>query len=436
MNGRRRQMRLGALLHGVGGGYGGWRHPEMPADASIDIQAYARQAKKAEEGKMDFVFVADVLHIHERSTPHFLNHLEPVTLLAALAPVTERIGLVGTLSTTYNEPSATARQLGSLQRLSGERAGWNAVTTGMAGAAANFGRAGRPPEHPEHGERYRLAGEFMRAARRCWTEDGTAHPVVFQAGSSEDGIAFAALHADAVMTAYRPLEEAKRLYEAIHTRTGELGRTDGGPLVFPAVNVTIAPTREEAVRKRERLDALVGLEHALRYLAQFFDDHDFTVYPPDAPFPDLGDLGRKSYQSATDRIKREARELRLTLRQAAYRWMSPPTPFVGTPEAIADALQIYFESGAADGFVVGGDDPNSLSDFVELVLPILRSRGLFRADYETDTLRSHLGLTEARAEARVEDEGENAAVEEAEGAFGRLAEPGNSLGRDEEMRER
>jgi len=423
-----RQLKLGAMIHGVGQGFGAWRHPLAQPDASIRYSHYRQQAQKAEAGKFDFVFITDVLYMNEKTTPHFLNHLEPLTLLAALSEATSHIGLVGTLSTSYSQPYHAARQLASIDHISGGRVGWNVVTTGMEGAARNFGKW--VTKHPDHLQRYRMADEFLQVAKGLWDsweddafvydkESGSffdeqklhplhhagefyevegplnisrsrqGQPVIFQAGASDDGQRLAAKHADAVLTGHGNLQEAASYYERVRGLAAQAGREK--PLILPGISVCVGSTEEEAERKHREVAELVSISHALNYLGQFFDHHDFSVYPLDDPFPELGSLGANSFQSGTDRIKRMAREHGLTLRQVAVRLAAPRSAYTGTPEQIADRMQLWAESNAADGFIVAGDYPDSLDDFVDYVVPVLQKRGLFRESYEADTLRGNLG---------------------------------------------
>ncbi|GGG60462.1 LLM class flavin-dependent oxidoreductase [Paenibacillus radicis (ex Gao et al. 2016)] len=431
MTSKRRQIKLGAMIHGVGSSVSAWRHPDVRPDASITFDFYRREALIAEAGKLDLVFIADVLHINENSTPHFVNHLEPLTLLSALGVATSHIGLVGTLSTTYSDPYTSARQLASIDHISGGRAGWNVVTTGMSAAALNFGKS--EAEHPGHDQRYRMAAEYLNVARGLWDsweddafvrdkESGVffdadklhtlnhrgefcavkgplnisrsrqGQPVIFQAGSSTDGQNFSAVHADAVMPGITNLEEARRYYKELKRKAGKAGRDPDQLIVMPSASIVVGRTREEAEEKYAKLASLKTFEQALKYFAQFFDFYDFTQYPLDGPFPDVGELGRKSFQSFTDRVKREARERGLTLRQTVLQFSGSKPEFFGSPEEVADRMQEWFETGAADGFILHSDVPGTLADVTELVVPILQQRGLFRIDYESDTLRGNLGL--------------------------------------------
>lgn len=410
---------------------GAWRHPNAVADASVNFDFYQRQALKAEEGKFDLAFVADGLFINEKSLPHFLNRFEPITILSALAAVTSRIGLVGTLSTSYSEPFTVARQFASLDHISRGRAGWNVVTSPLEGSALNYSKT--IEEHPDHAKRYRIAAEYLQVTRGLWDswEDDAfirdkqsgvffdpqklhqlnhkgeffsvqgplnigrskqGQPVVFQAGSSEDGKNLAAKEADAIFTGHPTLEDAKRFYEDVKGRAIAYGRSADDIVILPGISPIIGQTEEEAERKYEEIVHLVTIEQALNYLGRYFEHHDFSQYPLDEPFPDLGTLGQNSFQSTTDRIKRTAKEEGLTLRQVALREATPKTLFIGTPVQIADRIQQWFEEGGADGFIVGSSVPNGFNDFVHYVVPILQERGIYRTEYEADTLRGNLGL--------------------------------------------
>ncbi|WP_391573692.1 LLM class flavin-dependent oxidoreductase [Cohnella sp.] len=426
---QRKKIKFGAIIHGVGGNIAGWRHPEVPADASVSFPFYQQQAQIAEAGKIDLVFIADGLYITEKSIPHFLNRFEPLTLLSALASVTSRIGLVGTLSTSYSEPFTVARQFASLDHLSGGRAGWNLVTSPLEGSARNYGK----PEHPTHDERYKIAEEHLEVTRGLWDswEDDAfvrdkqsgvffdptklhrlnhkgehfsvegplniarskqGQPVVFQAGSSESGKNLAAKGADAVFTGHETLEEAQAFYKDVKTRTIGYGREADDIVILPGISPIIGRTQEEADRKYEEIASLVSIEKALDYLGRFFEHHDFSQYPLDEPFPDIGDLGSNSFRSGTDKIKQQAREQGLTLRQVALRSATPRGQFVGTPKHIANLIQKWYEEEGADGFIIHSQLPSGLRDFVELVIPILQERGIYRTEYEADTLRGNLGL--------------------------------------------
>lgn len=426
---KQRQLKLGALLHGVGGGTSMWRHPDAQPDASVNFELYKQWVQKAEEGKFDLIFIADGLYINEKSIPHFLNRFEPITILSALAAVSKNIGLVGTLSTSYSEPFTVARQFASLDKISDGRAGWNIVTSPLEGSALNYGKK----EHPEHDKRYRIATEYLEVARGLWDsweddafvrnkETGVffdpekmhtlnhegeffsvkgplniarskqGQPVIFQAGSSEVGKNYASKEADAVFTGHESVEDAAAFYQDVKARAAGFGRNPDEVLIFPGISPIIGSTAEEAERKYEEVASLVTIENALDYLGRFFEHHDFSQYPLDEPFPELGDLGKNSFRSGTDKIKRDAKEKGLTLRQVALQSATPRGGFIGTPEQVADKIQAWFEAGAADGFMITAAVPNGLEDFVDQVVPILQERGLYRTEYESDTLRGNLGL--------------------------------------------
>ncbi len=425
----KRQLKFGAIIHGIGGSMSTWRHPEVQADASVSFDFYKRQAQKAEEGKFDLVFIADGLFINEKSLPHFLNRFEPVTILSALAGVTSRIGLVGTISTSYSEPFTVSRQLASLDHISGGRAGWNVVTSPLEGSALNYSRE----EHPSHPERYRIASEYLDVAKGLWDsweEDAftrdketgvffdpdklhTLHhkgeyfsvqgplnigrtpqgqPVIFQAGSSEDGKNLAARSADAIFTGQETLEDAQTFYQDVKKRVVSYGRSEDEVKILPGISPIIGATAEEAERKYEQIASLVTIDKALQYLGRFFDHHDFSQYPLDEPFPELQDIGSNSFRSGTDKIKRDAKERGLTLRQVALQAATPRSNFIGTAEQVADRVQEWFEQRGADGFIIHSELPSGLHDFVEQVVPILQARGIYREDYEYETLRENLGV--------------------------------------------
>lgn len=426
-----RKLKFGALIHGVGGSISGWRHPDIQTDASVSLEFYKEQAQKAEEGKFDLLFIADGLFINEKSIPHFLNRFEPLTILSALAAFTSRIGLVGTVSTSYSEPFTVARQFASLDHISHGRGGWNLVTTPLESTALNYNKT--IEEHPDHAKRYRIASEYIQVTKGLWdsweddafTRDKESgeffdpskihqlnhkgeffsvqgplniarskqgRPVIFQAGSSEAGKNLAAKEADAIFTGQPTLEDAKNFYQDVKNRAIAFGRNPDEIVILPGIAPIIGATEEEAEHKYQELANLVSIDKALDYLGRYFDHHDFSQYELDAPFPDLGDIGKNSFRSTTDRIKEEAKEKQLTLRQVALKETTPRTSFIGTPEKVADLIQRWFEEKGADGFIFTSSVPNALSDFVSYVIPILQKRGIYRTEYEAETLRGNLGL--------------------------------------------
>jgi FMN-dependent oxidoreductase (nitrilotriacetate monooxygenase family) len=427
---RRDQLKLGFILHGVGPGWADWRHPDAQIDASTNWSFYKHQAQVAEAGKFDFLFVADSLFITADSSPHYLNRFEPLTILSALAGATSRIGLVATVTATYTEPFNLARQFSSLDHISGGRAGWNVVTSWLDGTAANFSKT----KHLEHDVRYRLAGEHLDVVQGLWDswEDGAliadketgvfvdpdrlhalnhrgeffqvqgplnikrspqGQPVIFQAGASEDGKAFASGRADAIFIHFDEPEAAVAYRTDLRARAAARGRDPDEVLILPGVRSVIGATEAEAEARYLELAGLTSIENALSALGRPFNDHDFRVYDLDAPFPqEVAEHGANSNQSAAERVLKLARDQGLTLRETAQRFATPRSHFVGTPIQVADALQHWFEAGAADGYILFESLPGQLETFVETVVPILQQRGVYRRGYEGTTLREHLGL--------------------------------------------
>lgn len=420
------QIKFGLMLHGAGGHMNSWRHPAAPADASVNFRYFTDLAQQAEAAGFDFLFVADGLHINEKSLPHFLNRFEPIALLSALASVTHQIGLAGTISTSYSDPFTVARQLATLDNISGGRAGWNVVTSPLEGSAKNFGKT-----HPAHSLRYEIAEEYINVVQGLWDSweddafirdresgvffdaaklhklnhqgkffsvDGPLNiqrspqgqPVIFQAGASDTGIGLAGKSADAVFTNARTLKEAQVYSGKLQASVAANGRDPVS--IFPGISPIIGKTPEEAEAKYQHLLSLLSLEDVLAYLGRFFDHHDFAQYDPDGPFPDVGDLGQNTFRSTTDSIKRRAREEKLTLRQIAYETTLPRGEFFGTPEQVADALIAWAEKGGASGFIISGPVlAESLQDITRYVLPILAERGYWQPSQES-TLRGRLGI--------------------------------------------
>ncbi|GEL25122.1 monooxygenase [Pseudonocardia sulfidoxydans NBRC 16205] len=427
-----RQLKLGAVLMGVGGPgqHDTWTHPEIPGDASIDIRWYAERARQAEAALFDLVFIVDSQFITPDSPPHYLNRLEPLTLLSALAVSTTHIGLVGTLTTSYNTPFNLARRLASLDLISGGRAGWNVVATGDGGTAANYSR----DEHFDYASRYGRALESVRVCQGLWDsyEDDAfprdvatgvfvdptrqhrldhvgehfsvrgplnisrspqGQPVIFQAGDSDEGRDLGASIGEGIFTHSPTLEKAQAFYRDIKARAAAKGRDPEHVLIMPGVTPVVADTDDEA-REIERANRL-GKDFA-KNLAQFgrpFGWHDFSGYDLDAPFPDLGDLGADSFRTQAEQIKKVAREERLTLRQTVERFMSStPQPFVGSATTVAAEIERWFTGRGLDGLNVHITVPSEFARFTDEVLPILRERGVVRSEYEATTLRGNLGL--------------------------------------------
>jgi len=424
-----RQIRLGAILEGVGTDHATWRNPNVQSDASIDINWYIENARLAEAAKFDFVFIVDSPFITKDSAPHFLNRLEPLTLLSAVAASTQKIGLVATLTTSYWEPYNVARQFGSLDLISGGRAGWNVVTTGLEGASKNYGRE----EHFRHNVRYARAREFVEVVQGLWdsyedeafprdkaagvfldpskqhalnhkgeffsvagplalTRSAQGQPVIFQAGDSSEGRDLGAQIADATFTVAESLDSAKAYYADLKARAAALGRDPDQIIVTPGIDVIVADTDAEAEAILNERHGAFDLDKALVQIGRAFNYHDFRQYPLDAPFPYTANLTLNSYKGHAERIIAAAKRDTLTLREVAQRFGVWRSSFAGSPETVADTLELWFREGAADGFILRVTEPAAFAAFRERVVPLLQARGLFRTDYDGHTLRSHLGL--------------------------------------------
>jgi FMN-dependent oxidoreductase (nitrilotriacetate monooxygenase family) len=424
-----RELHLGAILEGVGADHSAWLDPALPGDASIDIQWYIDNARAAEAAKFDLVFIVDSPYITPDTAPHFLNRLEPLTLLSAIAASTSRIGLVGTLTTSYWEPYNVARQFGSLDHISRGRAGWNVVTTGLEGAAQNYGRE----EHFDHGVRYARAREFVDVVRGLWDsyEDDAfprdrvsgvfldknkqhrldhkgeffsvagplalsrsrqGQPVIFQAGDSNEGRSLGAAIADGTFASAQDFETGQAYYADVKARAASLGRDPDQIKILPGLVPVIADTDEEAFALAAQAQGELNVDKLLVQVGRAFNYHDFSGYDLEAPFPDLSGVTLNSYKGLAERIIRVAREEKLTLREAAYRFGQWKSDFVGSPETIANEIERWFAGRAADGFLLRVTRPGDFALFREKVVPILQARGLFRSEYDHETLRGHLGL--------------------------------------------
>jgi FMN-dependent oxidoreductase (nitrilotriacetate monooxygenase family) len=428
-----RQLHLNAFLMSSGHHEAAWRLPESDPYADFDVQHWIRLARLAERGKMDSLFLADGPALWHAAEHRPAGALEPTILLTAMAAATERVGLIATASTTYNSPYNLVRRFASLDHVSGGRAGWNIVTTADRGAALNFGLADRP----DHADRYARAGEFLEVALKLWDswEDdailadkeagnfadprkihATGHrgefysvegplnvprspqgyPLLVQAGASDAGKDFAARHAEAVFTAHQTLGDAQAFYADLKGRTEAAGRDRDGIIVLPGIVPVLGGTEAEAKERAQELEQLIVPAYGLRQLSEILElpieafELDREL-PADVPDPTT----IEGFQSRAGLIVSLARRERLTVRQLLGRlgggrghWT-----FVGTPEQVADALQTWFEAGAADGFnIMGPALPSGLEAFVDEVVPLLQRRGLFRTEYIGATLRDHYGL--------------------------------------------
>lgn len=429
-----RQLHLNAFLMGVGHHEAAWRLPESKPRDAAEVTHYQQLARTAERGLMDSVFFADSPSMMSNPARRPAETLDPVLLLAAMAVVTERIGLIATGSTTYEEPYNVARKFASLDAISHGRAGWNVVTTADENAGANFGHE----TIPEHAARYARAQEFLEVVTGLWaawepdavvadkaagvyadpskvhtldhvgehfrvrgplnvSRSAQGWPVLVQAGSSPAGIRLAARFAEAVFTAQRGIEDGQIFYQQLKSATTRAGRSPDSIKVLPGLVPIIGSTEAEAADLERRLDELMVHEHALRQLANQIgvpaEELDL-----DAPLPDhvraVEDIqGNRSRYDLTLEL---ARRDHLTVRQLLNRLGGGRghRTLAGTPEQIADSLEHWFRAGAADGFnIMPAALPGGLAVFVDEVIPMLQHRGLFRRDYTGQTLRDHYGLT-------------------------------------------
>ncbi len=417
----RRQMKLGLFLWATGHHIAAWRHPKAHVTAGIDIAHYIELARTAEAAKFDMVFCEDAAGLREANvgiasqTSRSIG-FEPVSLLSALAARTERIGLVSTASTSYNEPYGLARMFASLDNLSAGRAGWNLVTSASPIEAANFVATGLRP----HADRYERAREFAAAVTGLWLgrpgHDGQGFsardpldippspqgaPVMVQAGASDDGKDLAARTADVVFSAAQTFDEAKAFYDDLKGLLAVYGREPDDIKILPGVAPVVAETEAQAREKHDQLQELIPDDVGVALLSSYLSISDLGRYPLDGPLPELPESeGMKSRQAL---VIEQARRDGLSIRDLARYFAGARGHWrlVGTPAQVADQLQARFEGGAADGFnVMPSWFPGEFDAFARLVVPELQRRGLFRKDYEGRTLREHLGLKRpARGEA-------------------------------------
>ena len=428
-------MKLGLFLSGPGHHVAAWRDADVAPDAGQSLKHYIELARLGERGKFDFLFNADSnstfgpddVEVWKRTTASL--RLEPLTLMGALAAVTTHIGLVSTATTTYLEPFHVARLFASLDQLSGGRAGWNLVTSSAASEALNFSHAAHAP----HAERYARAAEFVEVVTGLWDswEDDAfvfdkgeglffdpaklhllnhegehfsvrgplmmkrslqGRPLVVQAGQSEDGRALAAATADVIFTVQQEIEPAREFYADIKTRAAKLGRRPEHIAIMPGVMVIVGETRRAAEEKYEALQSLIHPELGVATLSDIVGI-DLSRYPLDGPLPEvpLTNTQQGRQRVAVDLARRE----NLTIRQLYQRLSGARAhrSIYGTASEIADSLEQWYRSGAADGFnIMALTFPQGLADFVDQVIPELQRRNLFRTEYEGATLRENLGI--------------------------------------------
>jgi FMN-dependent oxidoreductase (nitrilotriacetate monooxygenase family) len=431
-----KHMKLGLSMRYLGYHDGAWRHPEVPAGGQSDFTYFLNSARIAEQAKFDMVFFADGIGVRANDEPpgslartNRNAELEPLTLLAALAPMTSHIGLVTTASTTYNEPYHIARKFASLDHISGGRAGWNIVTSWSEQEAWNFSRE----QHLDYDTRYDRAKEFVDVVTGLWDsweDDAFLHdkqsgqfydparmhvlnhkgahfqvrgplsvkrtpqgrPILVQAGAAEQGQEIAAANADVVYAAQVSLPAAQAYYAGLKGRMAKYGRRPEHLLVMPALVTVAGRTRAEAQAKLDELQELIDPLVGMASLYTMFGD--LSGYPLDGPVPEPND---PKVRSIARNMFEKARQENMTIRQLylANSAGSGGLRLLGTPSDIVDVIEQWVTEGAADGFNLTPTHlPHGIEDFAELIVPELRRRGLFRSEYESTTLRGNLGLPE------------------------------------------
>src|SRR5580698_9045607 len=433
------KMKLGTLFHPTGNHVASWMHPESQIDAGTNFRHYVQIAQTAERGKFDVMFLADALAVRDGRAealsrwPQYMAFFEPITLLSAIAPMTTHLGLAATATTSYNEPYNVARKFASLDHISGGRAGWNVVTSSNLSEAYNFGREA----HYEHGERYDRAVEFVEVVRGLWDSwDDDAfvrdratgryfdpaklhalnhkgkhftvrgplnvargpqgHPVLFQAGSSEAGRDSAARFAEGVFTPQHTLEGAQDFYRDLKGRMKKYGRPPEELKIMPGLNAIVGRTKKDAEETHRLLQSKIHPDVGLELLSNQLDNMDLSEYDLDGPLPEIPDhVASLAGQTSMRNIVRWAREEGLTIRQIYERFAGArgQRTLIGSPSDIVDDMEKWFRSYGVDGFLVHPPYlPGGIEDFVDLVVPELQNRGLFREEYEGATLRENMGL--------------------------------------------
>jgi FMN-dependent oxidoreductase (nitrilotriacetate monooxygenase family) len=435
MNAARRQMHLGVFVLGTGNHMAGWRYPGAFA-THMELPVMQEIARIAERGKFDLLFISDSMVMDPTDHPSFLCRFEPTTLITALSAVTTHIGLGATVSTSFNEPFNVARIFGSIDHLSGGRAAWNVVTSSNAKAALNFNLE----EHLDHELRYARANEFVDVVRGLWDcwEDGAivadkatgrfvdaskvrplnhkgrffqvkgpvnmarcpqGHPVIIQAGGSPSGLELAARTADVVFSVVQELAPARRAYADLKGRMPKYGRAPEAIAVLPGVMPIIGASDAEAREQLAKLQSWITPTNAATLVASRIG-YDVSGHPLDGPVPPPPLF--QGSQTFTSVLYEMAKRENMTLRDLYNLTAAARGHWVvcGTPQTIADTLEQWFVEGAADGFnILPAHFPGAFADFVDLVVPELQRRGLFRRDYQGSTLRDHFGLARVPAPA-------------------------------------
>lgn len=425
-----RQMHLGVFWLGTGNHSAGWRY-EGAATSNSDWRVVEQGALTAERGKFDLFFISDSAAMDVGGHPSFASRYEPTALIAALSVVTRHIGLGATVSTSFNEPYDVARTFATIDNISGGRSAWNVVTSSLSITAQNFSKE----RLNEHDLRYEIATEFVDVVRGLWDtwDDGAivadkatgqfldttkirplnhkgqffqvkgplnierppqGHPIIIQAGGSPAGQELSARSADVVFSVVNgDTVAAKAAYGSLKQRVAKHGRDPASVAILPGVMPIIGETDEQAREQLALLQSWLTATNALALVSQRIG-HDISAYPLDGPVPDLPqtDLGQSFSKALLDMARREnmtLRDLYNVTAAARGHWV-----IYGTPKKIADTLEEWFVGGLADGFVImPAYFPGAFDQFVDLVVPELQRRKLFRTDYSGHTLRDHLGLS-------------------------------------------
>ena len=432
----KRLMHLGAFVHETGQHVAAWRHPGAHTRSGTSFAEMVETAQLAERGKFDLLFLADSAAVNLSGSADVRGRMgkvvkfEPMTILSALAAVTKNLGLVATSTTTFNEPYTLARQFASLDQISGGRSGWNLVTSNNEQDALNYSREA----HLSHSDRYDRAIEFADVVNGLWdswdddafirdkeagvffdpakmhvlNHKGThfqvrgplnvacspqGRPVLVQAGASGTGRDVAARLAELVFTAATTFEQAKEFYDDVRQRIPRFGRSQDQVKVMPGFYPVVAPTASEAQEKYDYLQSLIQKPVGISILEHTIGVHGLDKIPLDGPVPEMADTnGPLSRQRL---LLEQARRDKLTFWELCLANAGPRghALSIGTPSQVADEMEHWFKDGAADGFnVMPAWLPGSLKDFVDLVIPELQRRALFRTEYEAMTLRENLGL--------------------------------------------
>lgn len=439
----RKQIHLAAYFGGVNHDVL-WEHPE--AGSQVDFSSFKQLAQTAERGRFDYFFLAEGLALRQRGEENFdhdvVGRPDTLPVLAALAAVTEHIGLIGTLSATYNEPYELARQLASLDHLSGGRAGWNVVTSSDAFTGENFRRGG----YLEYSQRYERAEQFLQTVRTLWDSwapeaisankdsgqfltdpqagafsqsssqfdisgrftvprSPQGRPVIVQAGVSPQGRDFAAANSDVIFSPFHRSPEAQEFYRDVKARAVGFGRNPDDLKILPSAGFVLGDTQAEAEEKALHLRDQQLTPRTIQVLFEQVWNRDLSSFDIDGPLPDIAPavdapefiqgraLHDRDRHSVVARYRKLADEKSLTFRQLAHEVFNR-TGFVGTAQSVADQLDSFVQNDGADGVVIGNSVvPSGLEEFVDQVVPLLQERGSLRTEYEGNTLRENLGIS-------------------------------------------